>query len=95
MSEEATCDVCGKAGRRRRGYLAPDDWLFGESKHCDTGEVYVVWACSKTCASSFFRPGPLKYTTGTDKEPELKCVEPGCNGTVLSEGQFCTGCVPF
>lgn len=69
MADRAICDVCGEIGLRKRGYLAPEGWFFGESANDETGEIHVVSVCSISCCANFFRPGPHKYTSGTEKEP--------------------------
>jgi len=78
MAEKAICDVCGKEGRRKWRYMAPEGWFFGESKHEETGEIIVVSVCSVACCSKFFRPGPHKYAakSGMEKEPREPEREP-------------------
>jgi hypothetical protein len=60
VSEEETCDNCGATGRRRRGTIAPENWLFLEAINEDTGIVSVVLACKPRCALELWRQGPGK-----------------------------------
>lgn len=61
MSDTCECDNCGKRGRRLRGKLAPEDWLFLEHHTADSDEgMTVVWACSKSCALALWKKGPGK-----------------------------------
>jgi len=54
MSETVYCDACRKPGRRKRGWLAPDGWLFLEARedgaHDPEATAIIIWACSEACS---------------------------------------------
>jgi len=59
MSDDATCEFCGKCGRRPRMHPAPKDWLYMEAKDdSDPKNVIIIHACSKECALALFQKGP-------------------------------------
>lgn len=58
MSDPVKCDHCGKRGTRRRGMIAPEDWLFAEVVDEDTRETCIVYACSVACSRAMWQSGP-------------------------------------
>lgn len=68
MSEDFRCEVCGTVGRRRRGTLCPEGWLYGEGLDEDSGEVIVLGVCSQECSVRFWHPGPGKLDLTVDPE---------------------------
>lgn len=54
MADPVTCEKCGKTGKRRMGYVAPEGWFFGsftfdaEGDHIP-GDFLIVHACSVEC----------------------------------------------
>jgi hypothetical protein len=73
MSSSVACDVCGAAGRRRRGRCAPDGWFFAEVRETDPDgatddtDSTIVYACTPVCAGRFWKRGPgrLDLVTGS------------------------------
>ena len=59
MSEQVTCERCGKPGQRYRGHVAPEGWWFGsftldpDGDH-DPGDMLVVHACSAECRDALW-----------------------------------------
>lgn len=78
MSEPVTCDVCGKVGRRKRGFLCPDDWYYMES--AVDGETVIIYACSESCQTIPWLRGPgafQKQEDGTRENPYTTMQENG------------------
>ena len=68
MSDESTCDVCKKQGRRPRMHPCPKDWLYLMTTDEDTGDTVVVVACSPTCALKMWKKGPGPHFSHEDTE---------------------------
>lgn len=61
MGDDVRCDGCGKLGRRRRRYPAPNGWLYLEvalDEETEPGDALMVYACSESCASTMWKRGP-------------------------------------
>jgi hypothetical protein len=76
MSDDANCEHCGKHGRRRRGTMAPEGWLYLETLDVDGDErgVMVTWACGPNCALALWCKGPGKLPFGSEKEKDASAV---------------------
>jgi len=60
MSENITCDVCGKDGHRSRGRHCPEGWFYAEyvsEDHPERGPI-VIAVCSVECRERFWVLGP-------------------------------------
>jgi hypothetical protein len=60
MSDLVRCDVCGDLGPRRHFKAVPEGWLYREVKEEDTGHVFIVGVCSRSCAAKFWQREPSK-----------------------------------
>lgn len=57
MSDTATCEKCGRSGRRRLFKAAPDSWFYLEVKD-EKGAEYIIHFCSRVCYASALQGGP-------------------------------------
>jgi hypothetical protein len=69
MSDSLACDRCGKVGYRRLSRTAPEGWFYAEFKCEDTGKVYIIYACSFTCAHVEWKAGPGNLKDGLKDDP--------------------------
>jgi hypothetical protein len=59
MADLATCERCGKPGKRRLGFVAPEGWFFGsftfdgDGDHAP-GDFLIVHACSAECRDALW-----------------------------------------
>lgn len=75
MSDDVQCENCGKSGRRKRGTVAPEDWVYIEAKDAsDDGSIFIVWACSRECSEEIWQSGPGALELESD-EVESEEVE--------------------
>lgn len=67
MSGDIKCECCGRTGFRRRGFYAPEGWLYLETTvDDDADDPVVVSVCSSQCGAKLWQtskrygPGPIE-----------------------------------
>lgn len=76
MSSEFLCEVCRKSGRRRMMQMVPEGWYYAEAyidADPETGtpaDILVMGVCSDECRDAFWKKGPGRLTTATEKEKD-------------------------
>jgi hypothetical protein len=76
---KVTCDSCRTVGQRRKTSFAPDNWFYVVAPEDDSGEQFVIYACSEACQKSIWRTGPGKYKMNdllTPTYPQLPKSDP-------------------
>ena len=74
MSDTTRCSQCRTLGWRRRGTLAPENWLFLEAQDDETDEITVIWACTERCALTLWKHGPGTLDLNDPDTSRKRCV---------------------